>query len=155
VTVSRSYIGVVVLGMAATMPSVVPAQTPPLSAVGTLTCTTSDAPKRTRADVNLSCEFQGLAGGEGNFTGHITRKGPARLPSGRRVLMWAVLAPHRDVEARMIEGKYRGLTGGQNAGRLVGGGNGAIVLRPVTITSQVGDKPVASVLELRLKPVKA
>jgi hypothetical protein len=38
---------------------------------------------------------------------------------------------------------------------LVGGGNGAIVLRPVTITSQVGDIAVASVLELRLKPVKA
>ncbi len=154
-TVSRSYIGVVVLGMAATMPSVVPAQTPPLSAVGTLTCTTSDAPKRTRADVNLSCEFQGLAGGEGNFTGHIARKGPAKLPSGKRVLMWAVLAPHLDVEPRMLEGKYRGLTGGKHAGRLVGGGNGAIVLRPVTITSQVGDMPVASVLELRLKPVKA
>jgi hypothetical protein len=141
--------------MAATILSSLPAQTSSLSAVGTLTCTTSDAPRRTRADVNLSCEFQGLAGGEGNFTGHITRKGPAKLPSGKRVLMWAVLAPHLDVEARMLEGKYRGLTGGQHAGRLVGGGNGSIVLRPVTITSQVGDKPVASVLELRLKPVKA
>jgi len=155
VAVIRSYVGIIVLGAAAAMPSVVSAQTPPLSAVGTLTCTTSDAPKRTRADVNLSCEFQGLAGGEGNFTGHIARKGPAKLPSGKRVLMWAVLAPHLDVEPRMLEGKYRGLTGGKHAGRLVGGGNGAIVLRPVTITSQVGDMPVASVLELRLKPVKA
>jgi hypothetical protein len=155
VTVIRTYIGVIVLGLVATMPSVLSAQTAPLSAVGTLTCTTSDAPRRTRADVNLSCEFQGLAGGEGNFTGHITRKGPAKLPSGKRVLMWAVLASRLDVEARMLEGSYRGLTGGQHAGRLVGGSNGSIVLRPVTITSQVGDKPVASVLELRLKPVKA
>jgi hypothetical protein len=153
-TTKRSYVGVVVLGLVAATPSGSLAQTSSLTAVGTLTCTTREAPKRSRADVNLSCEFQGLSGGEGNFTGYITRKGPATLPSGKRVLMWAVLAPNLDVEVRMLQGKYRGSTGGKHAGRLVGG-NGAIVLRPVTITSQVGDTPVASVLELRLKPVKA
>ena len=153
--INPTFIGLFIVGMVATMPSFVSAQSSPLTTAGTLTCTTGDAPKRARADVSLSCEFQGLAGGVGNFTGYITRKGPAKLPSGKRVLMWAVLAPHRDVEARMLEGKYRGSTGGRHAGRLVGGGNGAILLRPVTITSQVGDIAVASVLELRLKPVKA
>jgi hypothetical protein len=48
-----------------------------------------------------------------------------------------------------------GETGGQVAGRLRGGENNTIILQPVTVTSQVGDVPVPSALELRLDPVKA
>lgn len=132
------------------------AQTPStLTTVGTLTCTTSETAPQATADAKLSCRFQSLsAGRDGGFDGYIARKGEADLPPGKRVLVWTVLAPNPDVELRALAGKYVGETGGQTSGRLKGG-EGSIVLEPFTITSQVGDKAVPSVLELRLNPVKA
>jgi hypothetical protein len=93
-------------------------------------------------------------GQDGGFDGSIKRKGAADLPPGKRVLVWTVLALKTDVEPRAMAGTYVGETGGQTAGRLKGGVDDNIVLEPVTVTSQVGDNPVPSVLELRLDPVK-
>lgn len=128
---------------------------PALSNAGTLTCTTSETAPEATADAKLSCRFQAVSGRDGGFTGTIARKGPADLPPGKRVLVWSVLAAKPDVELRALAGKYVGETGGQTAGRLKGGEGNSIVLEPVTITSQVGDTPVPSVLELRLEPVRA
>jgi Protein of unknown function (DUF992) len=131
------------------------AQTP-LANVGTLTCTTSDTAPQPTADAKLSCRFNSLATGrEGGFEGYIARKGQADLPPGKRVLVWAVFASKPGVELSALAGKYVGDTGGQTAGRLKGGESNNIVLQPFTITSQVGDRAVSSVLELRLDPVKA
>lgn len=127
-----------------------------LATVGTLTCTTSDTTPQAAADAKLSCRFHNVTGGgDGGFTGTITRKGKADLPDGKRVLVWSVLAAKADVELSALAGKYVGETGGQVAGRLRGGENNTIFLQPVTVTSQVGDVPVPSALELRLDPVKA
>jgi hypothetical protein len=126
-----------------------------LANAGTLTCTTSDAPQSAVADAELSCRFHALSGQDGNFTGYIARKGGADLPPGKRVLMWSVLAPSTDVALASLAGDYGGETGGQPSGRLIGGQGNLIVLRPVTITSQIGDTPVPTVLELRLEPARA
>jgi Protein of unknown function (DUF992) len=128
---------------------------PKLTRLGTLTCTTGDAPQRPAADAKLSCNFEASSGASGNFTGFIARKGRADLPAGKRVLIWSVLAPRADIGIRDLAGEYRGTTGGRTAGRLVGGSNRSIVLQPVTSTSQVGDQPVPTVLRLRLEPTRA
>jgi hypothetical protein len=126
-----------------------------LGRVGTLTCTTSDAAPQVAADAKLSCRFHNVKGGRGGgFTGTIARKGEADLPPGKRVLVWSVLAAKSDLELSALAGKYVGETGGQVTGRLRGGENNTIILQPVTVTSQVGDEPVPSILELRLDPVK-
>lgn len=124
-----------------------------LSAVGSLMCTTTDRPGNSAVDARLSCQFQGLSGGDGALTGRLTRKGPAHLPLGKRVFMWTVLSDQREVAARGIAGRYKGFTGGRHRGRLVGGRNGSIVLRP--LSSQIGDRPMPTLLELRLAPVRA
>ena len=126
-----------------------------LATAGTLTCTTTDPANPSAVDAKLSCRFQATSGAEGSFTGHMARKGLADLPPGRRVLVWTVLAGKTDVEPRALAGRYSGETGGQTAGRLKGGQGNSIVLQPVTVTSQVGDNPAPSALELRLEPVRA
>ena len=122
--------------------------------LGTLTCTTSEAAPKAAVDAKLSCRFQSLTGQNGSFDGSIKRKGTADMPPGKRVLVWGVLALKPDLEPRALAGTYAGETGGQTAGRLRGGLNNNIILEPVTVTSQVGDNPVPSVLELRLDSVK-
>lgn len=126
-----------------------------VSTIGTLTCTTSDVHKRRApTDAKLSCSFAGRSGVGANFTGSIARKGRADLPEGKRVLIWSVLAPPGDHDAGVLSGEYKGVTGGNRPGRLTGGKNGAIVLQPVTASSQLGDRPTASVLRLVLQPLR-
>jgi hypothetical protein len=120
--------------------------------VGTLACTT-DSPAAGRADAKLSCHFRAASGRDGNYTGYIARIGPADVPEGKRVLIWSVLAQNESDIADMA-GLYRGATGGIRSGVLIGGRSGTIRLEPVTAASQVGEHPVATVLELRLEATK-
>jgi hypothetical protein len=52
-------------------------------------------------------------------------------------------------------GTYNGKTGGTPPGVLFGGKGNSIRLEPVSAASQIGDRPVPTVLELRLEPAKA
>ena len=123
--------------------------------LGTLTCTTGEAPPQGSTDAILSCSFKGQAGLEGDFTGRIARAGSADMPAGKRVLVWSVLSEQPKVDLAGIEGEYRGVTGGAQTGLLVGGAGGSIRLEPMTATTQPGDPPAFSLLELRLKPTRA
>jgi len=129
---------------------------PALSSVGTLTCTTSEN-ARTAIDANLSCHFAALVGASHEYSGLIARRGAADLPKGKRVLVWAVLAPKSSVERGILEGEYRGKTGGEADARfqLHGGKDGRVVLDPVAPAPLGGDNPVPSVLELRIESTKA
>lgn len=121
--------------------------------LGTLTCTTSAPSASTHRDARLSCHFRANSGGDGNYTGHITRQGAADIPPGKRVLIWTVLA--QDVaSARDLSGAFKGETGGTPTSALIGGQNNSIRLEPVTTTSQIGDQPKATVLSLTLAPRK-
>jgi hypothetical protein len=123
--------------------------------LGTLTCTTGETAPQAAADATLSCSFKGEAGLEGDFTGRITRAGPADIPPGKRVLVWSVLSERPKVDLAGIEGQYRGVTGGTQPGVLVGGVGGAILLQPMTSTAQPGAPPAPALLELRLTPTRA
>jgi hypothetical protein len=129
------------------------AQQKSLTNLGTLSCTTGDAERGSKADAILSCSFRGTSGMEGDFAGRIVRKGPADLPGGKRVLVWSVFSAKADTKLIDIEGEYTGITGGARAHALVGGADGAIQLQPLTATAP--DGPAPSLLELRFKPTKA
>ena len=134
------------------------AQTPidtTLSNIGRLTCTTSETPPTALADAELSCSFQSASGKSGDFTGYIARVGESDLPPGKRVLAWFVLTANNDAGLRDLSGAYEGRTGGEPAGRLVGGRSNSIVLQPTTVTSQIGEVPVPTILRLRLEPLRA
>jgi hypothetical protein len=128
-----------------------------LSPAGVLICTTLDLEANaTKADAGLSCQFDALKGRDADFRGWIKRRGIADLPPGRRVLTWSVLASG-PFTPRMLAGQYKGTTGGaaNTVARLRGGKDNKIVLEPVTATSQIGDRSVPSLLELRLVLTKA
>ena len=123
-----------------------------LVVAGTLTCTT-DPSVEGRADARLSCHFKANSGRDGNYTGSLARVGSADVPGGKRVLVWTVLA-RDDNHASALDGVYRGETGGSPPGVLTGGKTGAIRLEPASAASQLGDRPVPTVLELRLEATK-
>lgn len=125
-----------------------------LANAGTLACTAEETSRFEVADAELSCRFHAFFGEDANFTGHITRRGPATLPPGTRVLVWSVLAPSAEIAIEKIAGTYSGVTGG-TSGSLESGATRGIVLQPVSLTSQIGDSPAVTVLELNLEPMKA
>jgi hypothetical protein len=125
------------------------------SNLGTLTCTLSGTASKPRVDAELSCNFKGLSGSEGSFTGTLARHGRADLPTGKRVLVWSVLSLTPDANLVVIAGRYRGITGGGRSHTLVGGKDDLVRLQPVTTPSRAGEEPAISVLELRLKATRA
>jgi Protein of unknown function (DUF992) len=127
---------------------------PALSHAGVLICTTLSA-KSAKAVARLSCQFDALKGPGADFRGWLRRKGSARSPAGRRVFTWSVLSKGA-IDPEMLAGTYKGITGcTAHAARLRGGQGGNILLEPVTASSQVGPRPILSVLELRLTPLRA
>jgi hypothetical protein len=122
-----------------------------LTPLGTLTCSTSEPSPPTRRDANLSCHFRSHSGRDSNYTGHITRRGPADLPPGKRVLIWTVLAQGA-ADERGLSGSFHGDTGGSPTPALIGGKNNSIRLEPVSTASQIGDQPKATFLSLTLVP---
>jgi hypothetical protein len=125
-----------------------------LANAGTLACTAVKPAELEVADAELSCRFHAFFGEDANFTGHITRRGPATLPPGTRVLVWSVLAPSAEINGDAIAGTYSGVTGGTE-GSMAGGKERGVVLQPISFTSQVGESPALTVLELNLEPMRA
>jgi hypothetical protein len=100
----------------------------------------------------LSCNYKSTGGLNSDYDGYIARVGPADLPSGKRVLVWSVLSA-KPVDVGALTGTYHGETGGRPAGVLKG--DNAVRLETVTTASQIGDKPIPTILELRLETTKA
>lgn len=146
---------VVALILAASRGPVQAQTVPALVSAGTLTCLTSETPPPATAVAELSCRFHAVSGKDFGFAGYIARKGQADLPTGKRVLVWTVQATTTPIEPSAIAGRYTGQTGGQPAGRLIGGTAGGIILDPVDRTVRAGDESVPTVLELRVVPFRA
>jgi hypothetical protein len=144
-----------VVGVLASMGPGLHAQKQSVTNLGTLTCTSAGTRADVETDATLSCNFRGQSGLEGDFTARIVRAGRHDVPSGKRVLVWSVLSTKPKVELGALEGEYRGTTGGQRPHLLIGGADRSIQLQPLTTTSQAGEFPAPSLLELRIKPTKA
>jgi hypothetical protein len=127
-----------------------PAAAASLSSAGALLCTVTEGQNETLPGKSLSCNFNGVAGGDRGYKGRIVLKGSATLPPGKQVIMWAVHAPDVDLDTNALVGRYRE----KEPGRLVGGKDGKIVLTPATSNARTRDAAV-TVLELRLDRVEA
>ena len=97
-----------------------PAAAASLSSAGALLCTIAEGRNETQPGKSLSCNFNGVAGGDRGYKGRIVLKGKATLPPGKLVLMWSVLAPDIDLDTNALVGRYHE----KEPGRLVGGKDG-------------------------------
>lgn len=127
---------------------------PALTNLGTLTCTVAGAPDNPRADVKLSCNFKSTAGTTRDYTGVATRRGAADFPPGKHVLVWTVAGPGTG-DGPMLNGMFRGETGGSGTSALIGGANGSVRLEPVTGAAQIDAAAALTVLTLTLAPTRA
>lgn len=125
--------------------------------IGTLTCTTEDAPTSPSAATRLmSCSFEPSNKATTlSFTGNILG---GQLPSGRQVVVWTVLADSKAATAEFLEGRYASTPDDKVegvGGLLVGGSTGKIALQPLTQSPKVEDEAVKTIVTLELAPVKA
>jgi hypothetical protein len=127
---------------------------PPLTNLGTLTCTVAGAPADLRADVKLSCNFKATEGESRNYEGVATRQGAADFPPGKHVLVWSVMGTSTG-DAPGLTGMFRGETGGSGTSALIGGENGSVRLEPVTGAAQIDAAKALTVLSLTLAPTRA
>lgn len=121
---------------------------------GTLTCTMQATGDRRATEAPISCVFQALFGRDGNFEGMIARDPGSDIPEGKRVLVWSVLAPSREVELKQLAGRYVGRSGGTGPAQLVNE-QSSIVLESVTSAAQLGAEPAITVLSLHIDPLRA
>ena len=125
--------------------------------IGTLTCTTEDAPTAPSAATRLmSCSFEPSSkAAKLSFAGNILG---GQLPPGRQVVVWTVLADGKAASAETLEGRYASTPEDKVegvGGLLVGGSTGKIALQPLTQSPRVEDQAVKTIVTLELKPVKA
>jgi hypothetical protein len=155
-TLSPIALPTVVLGAIVGLVLVTPAAQSQQSVanLGTLTCTTAEAPDNPHADVKLSCNFKATAGQARDYEGIATRQGAADFPPGKHVLVWSVIGPGNG-DAPELDGMFRGQTGGAGASALIGGSNGSVRLEPVTGAAQVDAAAALTVLTLTLAPTRA
>lgn len=132
----------------------------PVANIGTLTCVTSPGEKeKLGPERELSCSFEPLTGPKAQLKGVVKQIGGQAAPGDAKiVLVWSVLGPEIGGPARQLEGRYVGAIGegrGANATGLVGGANGSIALRPLTLDPNIGENAALAVVELQLAAMKA
>jgi Protein of unknown function (DUF992) len=126
--------------------SAIPAARADAITVGSLLCTTSDI---AGSAVQLSCNYNGVAGGDGSLTGQIIIKEVATFRSGKHVLMWSVLAHKTSMSSNALVGTYHPNSGG----KLTGGKVGDIILLPSRSTARTHEGAM-TVVELQLNPAE-
>lgn len=128
---------------------------------GTLRCTLSagiaESPNEPR---ELSCVFKPLVGIEASYSGHLNKFHDSSQTADAPVLVWSVFAEKVPLPIRAIEGRYAGTIdtdtkSGKPSGRLIGGLDSSIELRPLTRLPNSGSDGAPLALELDLKSVKA
>ncbi len=126
--------------------------------VGTLTCNVASGwgyVLGSQKDVN--CVFQSRNGAVERYSGEITKIGVDIGYTRGGVLIWAVVAPAKELKPDALEGAYGGVTAGAtavvggSANALVGGFDKSIALQPLSIEGNTGLNIAAGVAGLQLK----
>lgn len=130
----------------------------PVANLGTLSCTLDPGTaKPFGVERELSCSFDPVVGVKANFVGIVKRLG-AQSPGQRKiVLVWSVLAPSMETSLSDLEGRYVGDLDAERrdgAHGLIGGTEGKIELKPLTVNPGLGENAALSVLELELAAMK-
>ena len=109
----------------------------------------------------LDCIYTPIGGGPlQRYTGTIRKYGidVGYLRGG--AMLWAVVAPSRNIKPGALKGTYRGVSAdvaagiGAGANALVGGFKGSVGLQPLSVTGLKGVNVAAAVTRLDLAVVK-
>lgn len=147
---TTAAIALVTLASAAMTPGF--ATPPPITNAGTLTCTVANVPDDPKSNIDLSCNFKALDGTTSDYVGAAARQAGA-FPPGKHVFVWSVVVM-ADAKAPLLDGTFRGETGGQGSPVLFGGKDKSVRLEPVTGTAQIDAVKAPTVITLKLAATK-
>jgi len=131
--------------------------------VGTLTCDVEAGWGYVLgSQKDLNCVFKSTTTNQiSYYTGDVTKLGIDIGYTNAGVLVWAVVAPSKDMQADALEGSYAGATVGAtavvggNLNVLVGGLDKSITLQPLSIEGNSGVSITAAVGAMQLRHEKA
>jgi hypothetical protein len=110
---------------------------------------------------DLNCEFKsGTNGTVAKYTGDVTKLGVDIGYTNSGTMIWAVVAPSKDMKADALEGTYGGVTAGAtaivggNLNVLVGGLDKSITLQPLSVERNSGLSLTAAVGAMQLRHEK-
>lgn len=126
--------------------------------VGTLTCDVEGGWGYVLgSQKDLNCALKTTNGDVSHYVGDITKLGVDIGYTKAGTLVWAVVAPSKDLKADALEGSYGGVTAGAtavvggNLNVLVGGFDKSITLQPISIEGNTGLAVSAGVGAMQLK----
>ncbi|HEV7689499.1 MAG TPA: DUF992 domain-containing protein [Hyphomonadaceae bacterium] len=129
--------------------------------VGTLTCDIEGGWGYVLgSQKDLNCALKTSNGMVSHYTGDITKLGIDIGYTKAGTLIWAVIAPSKDMKPDALEGSYGGVTAGAtavvggNLNVLVGGFDKSISLQPISIEGNTGLAVSAGVGAMQLKHQK-
>ena len=106
---------------------------------------------------DLNCSYSPNSGNPSHYTGHIAKYGVDIGYTKEGLLVWAVLAPTRDLAPGDLAGDFGGVTGGASVGIgasanvLIGGSNKTVSLQPLSIEGYEGLNVAAGIASITLK----
>ena len=126
--------------------------------VGTLTCDVEGGWGYVLgSQKDLTCALKTSNGQVSHYTGDITKLGVDIGYTKAGTLVWAVVAPSKDLKPDALEGSYGGVTAGAtavvggNLNVLVGGFDKSITLQPLSVEGNTGIAVAAGVGAMQLK----
>jgi len=129
--------------------------------VGTLTCSVESGwGYIIGSQKDLSCTLKSVNGKESRYTGDITKLGVDIGYTKGGTMIWAVVAPSKDLKEDALEGTYGGVTAGAtavvggNLNVLVGGLDKSITLQPISVEGNNGLSITAAVGAMQLRHEK-
>lgn len=130
--------------------------------VGTLTCDVEAGWGYVLgSQKDLNCVFKsGTNGAVAKYTGDVTKLGVDIGYTNAGVMVWAVVAPSKDMKLDALEGTYGGVTAGAtavvggNLNVLVGGLDKSISLQPISVEGNSGLSITAAVGAMQLRHEK-
>ena len=106
---------------------------------------------------SMRCTFTHRYGPPQYYQGQVTKIGVDIGFTRRTEIVWAVLAPTREVASRVLDGRYGGVSaeatigGGIGANALIGGSSRSVVLQPLSVQAQTGLNIAAGIAGLTLR----
>ncbi len=130
--------------------------------VGTLTCDVEAGWGYVLgSQKDLACVFKSMNGTVANYSGDVTKLGIDVGYTNAGVMIWAVVAPSKDMRADALEGTYGGVTAGAtavvggNLNVMVGGLDKSITLQPISIEGNSGLSVTVAIGAMQLRHEKA
>lgn len=130
--------------------------------VGTLTCDVEAGWGYVLgSQKDLNCVFKSATNGTvAKYTGDVTKLGVDIGYTNTGTMIWAVVAPSKDMKPDALEGAYGGVTAGAtvivggNLNVLVGGLDKSITLQPISVEGNSGLSLTAAVGAMQLRHEK-